>query len=836
MTWLNYFVTSKLARLTDGHLPAENLTDKIQEHDGKTAYCCYFDLPAEHLKHERFSGEYDSDGKKVYEYDHKPTSDSVPTFSKYDDAPARPALGFISFDFDDAESPENSLNDVRDFIEFLEIPEYLLFFSGSKGFHLMVHESFFGLPHDSTLPYILRDLAKYLAGTFETLDTSIYNYNRKFRVPFSQHEKTGLYKNLVNVNDSLETIKKQCTAPLKTPLSLPALPSSEKIKSILETARKKSYEIETEKAGSITAPSPFEKFDDKSCIKKMLESRCEDVGRNNAAMRIVNDFYRTGKTREVCESALMKWGASTKLPLSEINTIISNVYSGNANYNFGCQDDCKTAYCTYKCPIYMKLAPDKRPQVMDMPQSVSDRIRKPKEHEVVYKILHGNFNCHYDETRNEYSDGDIVKQSGDLFRWAKTHWVILGDREIDLLKQRIYKNFDGYGTHRTVEHTFRNFLTHCPSVPTSVNMFIPNPLCINFPNGTLRLQENNKGTYSLEFGQHNKLDFMTNLVNIDYDETAPFNTRWLEMLDVIFEGDPDKKDKISAIQEMMGASLIPNFPRIFYLWGVPGSGKSTIMKILIKLLGSTDNISMVQPKHFSGFSMESMAGKLVNMVTDIDVNTPIKDDVVKQIEDRVPVLINRKFKENIKAPLPAVHIFGANKLVVSADGSTHSFNRRWSLIKFEKPFTGKAMRNIDSVIFDSDPQGLLSFAVAGLKKVIEAQGYFTSFEASQEEMRDWSLDSDTVGQFLEYSIDDEISLVIHENAQIKRSELGKKFYVWQDENLTIKEKISKHGFYKALRERGFKEKKSDGVMYFAGLGESIDESACGNLGNVSDDI
>ena len=837
MKWYNYFVTSKHSRLTEGHLPSENLLDKILNHSGETAYCCYFDLDYDKCKYEYDTGKVDSNGKKIYKYGDHGVENK--TFTAYDQNIARPALDLVSFDFDDADNPQNSLDDVRLFIKFLEIDEYVLFFSGSKGFHLMVPFQYFGLAPTPELPYILRDLAKYLKDTFETLDASIYNYNRKFRVPFSKHEKTGLYKNTVNVNDTLENIKKQCAAPLKmdfTNINLNVDPST-KIQNLLSACQKKSYEVNTELSGSKTAPSPFERFDDKSCIKKMLSSRCDNIGRNNAALRIVNDFYRVGKTRAVCETALMKWAAECELPLSEISTIISNVYDRHADYNFGCQDECKSSYCTYKCPIYLKLDPDKRPEVMDMPTSVAEKIKKPKESDVVKRILSDMFKCSYDETKNEYTnDGDIVKQDNDLFVYKKGRWLHLGNRELDLIKTRIAKFFDGYATNRSIEQAFKYLLVHCPSVPVNVDMFVPNPYCSNFKNGTLHLVENRSGEFSLDFTEHNKLDYLTNIIEMDYRDNYPANKMFTEMLDNIFMDDDDKDAKINSLMEMFGASLMPNFPRLFYLWGVPGSGKSTLMKILMLLLGESDNICMVQPKHFGGFNMEHMAGKLVNMVTDIDTHTPIRDDVVKQIEDRVPILIARKFKSNIKAPMPAVHIFGANELVSSNDGNTSAFHRRWSVIKFNNRYTGKAMRNIDSRVFKSDPEGILGFAISGLKNIIKNQGYFTQFETSAADLKEWQLDSDVVGQFLEYSQDDEKPLIIHENCRVKRTVLWEKYSIWQDESLTIRERITRHNFYKLIRGKDYAECIIRGVSHFKGLGESIDASACDNISDASSDI
>ena len=383
--YFNYFLSNKNSKLTRGHIPAEDLYNKILEHDGSTAYCCYFDLDYNYLKLEWDTQKLDSEGKKLYEYLLSGQNPKAPealcngkTFTQYEGI-CRPALDLVSFDFDDEDNPENALEDVRKFVKWLDVDDLLVFFSGSKGFHIMVPFDYFPLVPSEHLPNQLKDLAKYLkTEKFPTLDTSIYNYNRKFRVPFSKHEKTGLYKTFISLRDlkefDLDTIQNTSTESNFIDV-LKIEPQDRSVLLQLSNAfaevQRVSYEIEKERAGTIEQPSPFEAYDGKLCIQKMVNSRCDDIGRNNAALRIVNDYYRTGKTQTKCEADLLRWGQDNGLPLHEITTIISNIYERNHNYNFGCQDECKQTYCSAKCDIWKKLDPDKRPITVDMPASAS---------------------------------------------------------------------------------------------------------------------------------------------------------------------------------------------------------------------------------------------------------------------------------------------------------------------------------------------------------------------------------------------------------------------------------------------------------------------------------
>lgn len=61
-------------------------------------------------------------------------------------------------------------------------------FSGNKGFSVVIE-------HDKTLsPDQHKHIARCLAGDLQTWDTKVYNASRVFRLDFTQHQSTGLYK------------------------------------------------------------------------------------------------------------------------------------------------------------------------------------------------------------------------------------------------------------------------------------------------------------------------------------------------------------------------------------------------------------------------------------------------------------------------------------------------------------------------------------------------------------------------------------------------------------------------------------------------------------------
>jgi len=83
---------------------------------------------------------------------------------------------------------------------FIVKDELLVFFSGSKGFHIGLPTALW-LPEPSTIFHkITRRMAENIAAAAEVeIDFSIYDRVRAFRAPNSRHPKTGLYKRWLSV-------------------------------------------------------------------------------------------------------------------------------------------------------------------------------------------------------------------------------------------------------------------------------------------------------------------------------------------------------------------------------------------------------------------------------------------------------------------------------------------------------------------------------------------------------------------------------------------------------------------------------------------------------------
>jgi len=399
-----------------------------------------------------------------------------------------------------------------------------------------------------------------------------------------------------------------------------------------------------------------------------------------------------------------------------------------------------------------------------------------------------------------YWEGELCKCEGSLFQYNGSHWEEISKEDESIFYRQAAVAMNGLGGDKKFSAILRVLKNLVPTAPK--NMLTPNPYMINLKNGTLHILKNDNGKWCLDFRPKNPLDYCINTIPIDYDQTrSTTNTKFNEMISNILG---DDQEQIRIVKQMYGACLAPIFPRLFMLLGRKGSGKSSLIKGAMALV-SPGNYSSVQPRDFKDPYMETMVGKIVNVVTDIDEETPIQDSVVKQIEDRVPILTNRKYKKAVSVPLPAVHLFGGNSMPPARNGRTMAHTRRWSFLKIEKFDSEGADKDIDvkdfaNIAVAHCPSGVLNFALEGLEDLLNSGGKYFAGYASIKIVNAWQTESSPFHLFLEACRDNETGqrLVLREDGRALKTEIWSTFVHWFKDAYQANPKVKKMLFFSWL--------------------------------------
>lgn len=359
---------------------------------------------------------------------------------------------------------------------------------------------------------------------------------------------------------------------------------------------------------------------------------------------------------------------------------------------------------------------------------------------------------------------NLIKCSGEIFSWRGTHWGLCEGPEHDRFFQQAMALAGSDFKAGEISSVLEIFQKHIPHAPEGVNLFEARSDRANFNNGTLHLsfqaktpqemaQNPGDGTHWLksDFRAHAREDFCNSVIPLEYRPHAelPENLEFTKMMGDLWPGE-ESAVKIRLYKQVLGSALLPMFPKIFFFIGVPGTGKSTALMMIRKLLAE-QNIASVDPtKWGKEFYLEPMAGKLANIHLDIDTKRRLDDSVLKNVIDRAVFQINRKGRTIVKAMLPAFHAFGANDMPPSLDANSGAFNRRMILVKTDavQPGSGGG-GEFSAWVWGRGPEGVLKAALEGLEDLLKHGGQFSEPESSKQEKKEWGHESDHIGQFIE---------------------------------------------------------------------------------------
>lgn len=419
---------------------------------------------------------------------------------------------------------------------------------------------------------------------------------------------------------------------------------------------------------------------------------------------------------------------------------------------------------------------------------------------------------------------NLLRQGKDFFKYTGTHWEHMEPLGApDYFKRLIDFSANKKLKFKDIQSAYNRFFIHVPRVPEGINLFSPNPFKQNFKNGTMTLTPESNGTFKISFGPHSREDYLIHCHDFDYVEHAPRNEEFEATLDRIWIGEEDIEAKKQAYFEVLGACLVSAFRKLVIFVGPPKAGKSTLILFAVNMVHEKYRCS-VDPSQFQGFNLESMAGKLLNFDTDINLIKPITDSILKKVEDRAPMRIARKGIADIYAPIPGMQLFGANRMPRSQEAG-EAYARRMIVFRCDKYQPRGDLFVLDHAqhVWRQNSAGIVSRAVEGLKRLCDKGGHFTVPESSKVELAAWKnnqgdmvqdfiLDIETGG-----ASDHQTTVFCVKGAEIERRLVWDAFKAWGESFAPRTVLMGKIKFYARLVELGYRCKKVNGVHHFEGL-------------------
>lgn len=331
-----------------------------------------------------------------------------------------------------------------------------------------------------------------------------------------------------------------------------------------------------------------------------------------------------------------------------------------------------------------------------------------------------------------------------------------------------------------------------------------NPETVNCLNGEMALDD----LVGWRLEPHCRENYRTTQIPVEYDPKAdaPMFRAFLEQ---VFRDDHDCDDKIRAVLELMGYTLMSHarHERFVMLIGPGANGKSVLLAVLEGLLGS-ENVAGVQPSNFDrSFQRAHLHQKLANIVTELKQGEVIADAELKGITSGEPSTVEHKFKDPFVMRPFATCWFGTNHMPHTRDFSEALF-RRATILQFNRTFAKE----------EQDPQlkdKLLAELPGILNMCLDAYDCalfvgFTEPQSSDEAKKEWRLEADQVALFVQEQCHRD------PDTQATMQDVFLNYQVWASSN-GISKTMSKKGLRDRLTRLGFGAARSGAHRYVTGL-------------------
>ncbi|MGF6635110.1 DNA primase family protein [Paraburkholderia sp. MM6662-R1] len=366
--------------------------------------------------------------------------------------------------------------------------------------------------------------------------------------------------------------------------------------------------------------------------------------------------------------------------------------------------------------------------VAGRPDDLNRRAGVEKFHKLSQRVVAQTF------LDAQYRDGCACV--GNLF-YGYDNGVYRIVEEAELIQQLL--EIFGYGIKVSDAQQLLKYIKYQTREPADI--FKPNKKLVCFRNGVLNVETG-------ELGPHDPAHRLVNSIDADYVSTAECQ-RWLQALREMFRDDPDREQKTRFIRQWMGYLLITDasFQKMLYLLGNGANGKSLFCKVVEAMVGR-ENVSHAMLNRLGRAAVRAeIAGKLVNISSDLPAQALTGDGYIKSIVSGDPIEAERKYKDSCTITPFARLMVATNSMPHSSDDSDGYF-RRIIILTFNRTFAPEEQNpNLENELLQEMP-GIIAWAVEGLRDLL-AQQEFSIPPSSLVAVAAYRSDVNPVQQFAE---------------------------------------------------------------------------------------
>jgi putative DNA primase/helicase len=294
-----------------------------------------------------------------------------------------------------------------------------------------------------------------------------------------------------------------------------------------------------------------------------------------------------------------------------------------------------------------------------------------------------------------------------------------------------------------------------PGMSISVDQLDTDPWLLNCPNGTLNLRTG-------QLKEHSRGDYITKQTGTRYNPQAA-TMLWDEVLNNMTGGDTELG---AYLQRVAGYALtgVATERKFFFLYGPPGSGKSTFIEALLSCMGtygkSTSFDTWLEHPNVGGNRDDLVALQGIRLVTSGEVEPGKRwaSALLKQITGGDRIAACAKYEKEVEFVASCTIIMAANDSPKARDDDAGFWERMQRVPITNVVALDKRIPELHSLMREPEnAEAILAWAVEGCKLWQKHRiGSAPVVEQSTAEYRE---ENDWIGGFLEMYEEDERSTI-----------------------------------------------------------------------------
>lgn len=234
--------------------------------------------------------------------------------------------------------------------------------------------------------------------------------------------------------------------------------------------------------------------------------------------------------------------------------------------------------------------------------------------------------------------------------------------------------------------------------------------------------------------------------------------RFHAYLDQVFAGDTDKQQKVTFLQEFLGACLVgqaTRFQKAVVLFGCAGrNGKSTLIDVVSELFPPEARQSIAPQTLGNEYYRMKLKGVRLNAVAELPRGPIFASEPLKAVIAGDAIMGRAIGRNPLRFRPIAGHIFAANKLPDVSDDSP-AFWSRFVIISFNRSFDDAEQdKDLARTIIETELPGVALFALQGAVRLAAqgARGQFTLPSSHHQLLDEWRSSGDTVARFVQEAL------------------------------------------------------------------------------------